>query len=555
MSFLRVLIAAFLILPACPAFAGQDAAGQELLLILDASGSMLAQKGGEAKIAIAKRVLVELADGLRGREGLSVGVRVYGHQFDKSKKNCQDSRLEIPIGAPDPAKVRNLTGRVKAQGQTPIAYSLQEAKKDFSQFSGTKRSIILITDGIESCDGDPCAAAKELAAKGIDVKINVVGFDLAPGELEKLKCLAAPSGGLVLGATGAGELKGALDQVVKKALAENLVLKVLGNDRKPIQCFVEVFSAGTDKRVEMGAGDGKHIGFDLPAGSYDLSVRNNVTNELRRIGNIAVDAEKITEKEIIFARAGIGGIVRGLSGSPVPGRIEVFAADAGGDKFVTAGEIGNEPKIFDVPPGTYKVKLSDDRTKEVKVFESVVVADGAVEIKEAAFGEARITISAKDMAGNPTPTTVEIKRVAGETEEFVKAGEVSGKPVTFFVAPGNFKAIVSHDKTKERKTLSGISLADGQEFTKEIAFGMAKLSGFARDASGQPVAATIEIDMVTPAGERTIFLEDNGIEPRIFTVAPGTYKMVFQRKGTGERKVIENITIENGQEVKKEMVY
>jgi len=268
-----------------------------------------------------------------------------------------------------------------------------------------------------------------------------------------------------------------------------------------------------------------------------------------------IEPEKVTEKEVIFARAGIDAIAKGLGGAAVPGYVTISRPEAGEDKFVSAGESGEKPIHFDVPPGTYRVKIADSRTNEAKVFDNVVLGDGQQITREAAFGEARITVSAKDMSGNPTPTTVEIKKVAGEVEEFLKAGEVGAQPVAFYVPPGSYRVVVSHDKTKEKKTIDGLTLADGQEIIKDVTFGIAKLYGFARDAAGSPVKASIEINMITPTGERTIFLEDNGAEPRPFTVAPGTYKMTFRRQGTGEVKVIDGIKIENGQEVKKEAVF
>jgi len=201
--------------------------GKYVEILLDASGSMQAKIGTETKIAIAKKVLAELVDGMKGREDLLIGVRVYGHQFDKSAKNCQDTKLELQFGPPDPAKVRDLITRIKAQGQTPIAYSLTQAGRDFQEKTGIQKIIILITDGLESCEGDPCAAARALAAAGVDVKMHVVGFDLKSGELEKLKCLVSPSGGLLLGAKDAGELKSAMDQVVKKSIKENLIINLL----------------------------------------------------------------------------------------------------------------------------------------------------------------------------------------------------------------------------------------------------------------------------------------------------------------------------------------
>ncbi|MFA5811216.1 MAG: VWA domain-containing protein [bacterium] len=528
-------------------------------IMLDASGSMWGQMGGEAKIAIAKKVLTETVEGMKGRGDLAISVRVYGHQFDKSKKNCQDTRLELPFAVPDPVKVRDLISRIKAQGQTPIAYSLGEAGKDFAGRQSAQKVIILITDGLESCDGDPCAAAKALAAAGVGVKMHVVGFDLKPGELEKLKCLVDPSGGLLIAAKDAAQLKGALDQVVKKAIKDNLVVQVLGVDNKPIASYMEVFAAGTDKKVdsgstaEAGSGSREKAGFKLPAGTYDISVQSHVTSERQTVKGIVVKEDEATEKVISFASGVITGLAKDLAGAPVPGYLVVARNDGVEDKFVNAGQSGANPAAFSVVPGTYKLKIQQDRTKETKVFDGIVIAAGQTVAKDAAFGEGSVSFVAKDTTGAPVATTLESWKTPGD--EWVRAGQSGSSPFIFYLAPGTYRFMVSNDKTKEKKAFEGVAVADKQAIVKEVPFGHARLSVMAKDASGAPVPASIEVALVEPAGTRTLFYEDSGAEPRVFTVPAGTLKISIKNKNTGAYKTLENIVITDGQQLLKEVVF
>ena len=103
------------------------------------------------KLTVAKQVLNDFVGG--DFAGYDLALRVYGH---REKDDCLDSELAVPFGKPEETvgPMRDFVGKVNASGRTPITYSLQEALKDFGSRGG---EIILITDGIESCDADPCA--------------------------------------------------------------------------------------------------------------------------------------------------------------------------------------------------------------------------------------------------------------------------------------------------------------------------------------------------------------------------------------------------------------
>ncbi|MBE9552502.1 MAG: VWA domain-containing protein, partial [Proteobacteria bacterium] len=177
---------------------GQAMAGATVELIFDASGSMRSKKkknlvGGKLRIDVAREVVAGIVENLP--EDVNVGLRVYGHRIREGKKgDCEDSQLVAPIG---PLKRKNLLGKVKkikALGTTPIAYSLLQAGKDLEGVVGPKL-ILLVTDGKEECNADPAAAAAELRARGIDVKIDIVGFALNEDEVKQDMLKAAQAGG------------------------------------------------------------------------------------------------------------------------------------------------------------------------------------------------------------------------------------------------------------------------------------------------------------------------------------------------------------------------
>ena len=149
-----------------------------------------------------------LDDGFGGRE---VGYRAYGH---RQPGDCRDSELVTEFGALDtvrPAIVETL-GKVRPTGKTPITYSLQEGLKDFQGGSG---DILLISDGIETCDADPCELMREWKASNVSIRVHVVGVGLNDMERTAMACIAEESGGLYLDADTSDGFSEALGEVAE----------------------------------------------------------------------------------------------------------------------------------------------------------------------------------------------------------------------------------------------------------------------------------------------------------------------------------------------------
>lgn len=154
------------------AAATTDLSGATVAVVLDASGSMLQRLKGQRRIDIAKAAITELVNKTLP-DNVSFTLRVFGH---KEADACR-SDLEIPAGPLDRAKASAVVASVTAMNlaRTPIAESLRRAAADAAGRNGPLL-MILVTDGEETCDGDPAAVIRELAASGTDVRVNIVGF-------------------------------------------------------------------------------------------------------------------------------------------------------------------------------------------------------------------------------------------------------------------------------------------------------------------------------------------------------------------------------------------
>jgi len=188
-------------------------AAKNVEIILDASNSMWGQIQGEAKIAIAKRVLEQIITGLP--DEMNVGLRLYGHRYGlNDRRACQDTELKVPIGRINKAHLVDIINTVQPKGKTPLVYSVLQAGNDFQDMKSA--SIILITDGIESCDGDINAIAPALKELGIELRVHIVGFDIKEAEARKeLKSIANSTEGTYLDAEDSQELFSSLQQTLQ----------------------------------------------------------------------------------------------------------------------------------------------------------------------------------------------------------------------------------------------------------------------------------------------------------------------------------------------------
>lgn len=187
-----------------------------MVLVLDASGSMWGQIEGKSKIAIAKEVMAELVDAIPAN--FYTGLTVYGH---RRKGDCKDIEMLIPVSPHNVSSMKAKINAISPKGKTPLSESVRQAALAL-RHAEERATVILVSDGLETCNVDPCQLADELAMTGVDFTIHVVGFGITKQEQAQLKCLADKTGGLFLAADNAAALRDALFKTVEEVKAAPL---------------------------------------------------------------------------------------------------------------------------------------------------------------------------------------------------------------------------------------------------------------------------------------------------------------------------------------------
>ena len=207
-----------------------------LLFILDASNSMAGPWEGDRKFDIARQILMDMVDSLDGTANVEMALRMYGHQSPVPPQDCNDTKLEVPFGPNNASRIRQKLQNVNPKGTTPIAHSLELAPDDFPSCSNCRNIILLITDGVEACDGDPCEVSLRLQKEGIVLRPFVIGLGNDPGFKETFNCI-----GEYYDAPSADQFREVLDVVITQALNETSVqVNLLDSRQRPAETDVNM---------------------------------------------------------------------------------------------------------------------------------------------------------------------------------------------------------------------------------------------------------------------------------------------------------------------------
>lgn len=182
-----------------------------ILFVFDASQSMYGRWQSDTKFNIASRLFIGILDSLKKVSNLEIALRVYGHQKQFPPQDCSDSKLEVPFAADNVDRIKHVLKTIVPKGTTPIAYSLEQSADDFTPCEHCRNIVILITDGMEECGGDPCLVSHELQQKGIILKPFIIG--IGKKFSESFDCV-----GTYFDATSEKEFTRALNVVISRAL-------------------------------------------------------------------------------------------------------------------------------------------------------------------------------------------------------------------------------------------------------------------------------------------------------------------------------------------------
>jgi Ca-activated chloride channel homolog len=285
MRLLPVLVKISTVLVTSLLIATGAIAAEKSIIVFDASGSMWAQIDGKTRIEIARETIRNVIGTLPADK--EIGLMAYGH---REKGSCTDIEMLVPPAAGTGAAIIAATDKINPKGKTPLSEAVKRAAEEL-KFTEEKATVILVTDGLETCNADPCALGNELEKAGVDFTAHVVGFGLSAEEGKKVACLAENTGGKYIQATDAGQLTEALKTTVetiapkpapapKPAKVEFNIkptaLLAEGGDNvaKEFGVAWEFYAIASDgskgERITTEYGDYKGM---MPAGDYILSVR------------------------------------------------------------------------------------------------------------------------------------------------------------------------------------------------------------------------------------------------------------------------------------------
>ena len=268
-------------------------------IVVDASRSMWGRIDGQPKMAIAKDILQDVSYWFP--EDLDLALRAYGSSSPSEESNCSDSTLLVPFEDENREYIRRAIAGLRPLGQTPIAHALNQATHDFGMLRND-RTVVLVTDGIESCGGDPAHAASELREQGI--MVHVIGFGLgnaADEDTASLQAIADASGGRYVTAGSAEELKDALVQTVGTTYNVLKGSTVVANG-----------SLGTDKPVILPEGDYR-VKFDSSPPkvvNVSLAPRDQLTLTLQKRDNVVSHFERRDRLQYTSCEDAVGSIER-----------------------------------------------------------------------------------------------------------------------------------------------------------------------------------------------------------------------------------------------------
>jgi hypothetical protein len=324
-------------------------------LILDSSGSMAEElESGQTRIDAAKTVLTDVIAQMPERENVNVGFRVYGHKGNNTEagksESCRSTELKVPINGVDKVKLQAEVDAYEPVGWTPLSLSLREAGDDFPDAAeNVVNAVVLVTDGLETCGGNPCSASRQIKTGGSAITTHVIGFALNETEQANLQCIVDESGGLLLGAGDADELSAALFRVLEELEV------VISNGFIEIESIGGVFPKATIDGAQA-ADDSNPSGgepftltlttenrVEVPVGTYDVHWSNPSGSETRI--TVTVEGDKTA-----FIR---GSIFRFPHGG---GEIYRFTDLAGVVIWEDQIEFGDAVWVL---PGVYRLQITE----------------------------------------------------------------------------------------------------------------------------------------------------------------------------------------------------
>jgi len=185
-----------------------------ILILVDASLSMKNEWKGGTKWDIAKTAIANIADSIALVPNCEMGMRVFGHLYPEPDKNCHDTHLEVRIDTGNAKAIKKKLEEIRPKGITPLVYSIEKTVGDFGNVPA-KNILIIVTDGEDACDRDPCSVALILQKNNIILRPFIIGMALQTKSVEEMQCM-----GKLFNTNSAEEFSETMKKVVEESIAK-----------------------------------------------------------------------------------------------------------------------------------------------------------------------------------------------------------------------------------------------------------------------------------------------------------------------------------------------
>lgn len=540
-------------------------ANSNIEIIIDASGSMNGLIGTVVKIDALKEGLKNIVDTPLPPEMAKrkLAFRTFGNKSLSDKNDCTDTHLDASFEKQEPGIFKDALKNFSPKGVAPIAFALEEASADFSESAETADNmIVLIADGLDSCNGNIIAAAERLHRSSSKVIIDVIGFDVDQKAADELKKVAESASGHFYLARSDVELYSALDQAVNSTLPYNLRIKAVSG-ASPIPSSIVVYRANTQSVVERAETSGIKF-FKLPAGSYDVMVQYTgsveTTKPSKIIKGVEVQATTKSEQVVQFELGGVN--LRALDQNGKESTANFYFRKSGAEEMIGRLMKAVPPAVVFLTPGKYDIDAESAEPDTIALTASlkeVEVTAGETVEKELKFLTGKLILKAQNVAKKEVPIKYRITKPGSEEE--ITSGEGTLEGATIDLPPGNYDAYVTwvdpNVQGAAETKLASIAIKGGESLEQlaVIVTGTLKLSG--KDSQNKFVHTEYSIKQAGKSEEVLHAISEEA--PQEVFISPGIYDITAINTTSkiipAPSVIFTNISIKEGQNVNLDAVF
>ena len=369
-SRIRPALFASALLLATASVTASDPQQPRTIIVMDGSGSMWGQIDGRPKLEIARETVADVVGKLPASQTL--GLIAYGH---RRKGDCKDIELIVPPAPGTSGKVLNAVNDMRFLGMTPLSEAVRQAAQAL-RHTEQAATVVLVTDGLETCNLDPCAVANELEKSGVDFTAHVIGFGLTKDEGAKVACLATNTGGRYLQASDGAGLSAALRQAVSEPAPAKPAATLSAPASAPMGSQVAIKWTGPAGKLDTVAiveqvdgkptthdygyvKDGNPLTLTMPGepGAYTLQYRHQDQTVIATRPIQASQAQAALNAPDV-AQAGSAVVIQWTGPNASLDNIQI--AEQGSDSYITYTYLGSDSRQVELTmpdqPGNYELR-------------------------------------------------------------------------------------------------------------------------------------------------------------------------------------------------------